>query len=109
MRRRAEADHRTSAVEVVGDVLHLLVREILEAEKDDHRSAVAQRVEPGDVRAARLDEAGFRVGGEEDTALEAVVPRKDSGQRRKRFLRSVFVVAGQPDDVLADAGPLPPS
>ena len=38
---------------------------------------------------------------EEDAASESVAPRENARERRKRFLRSVFVVAGQKDDVLA--------
>ena len=73
--------------------------------KTTSRSAVLQRLEPRDVRAARLDEAGLRIGGEEHAALEAVVPREDARQRGQRLFRAVFVVAGEEDDVLAGARP----
>ena len=59
MRRGPESDHRAAAIEVVGDVLHLVVREILEAQEDDEEVGGLQRLEPGDVRAARLDEPGL--------------------------------------------------
>ena len=106
MRRGSEADHRPAPVEIVDDVLHLRVGEILEAEKDDQQVGRPQRLEPGDVRAARLDEPGLRVGGEEDAALEPVVPRQDPRQRRERFLGSILVIAGQKHEVLP--APRPP-
>ena len=101
VRRGAEADHRAAAIEVVDDVLHLGVGKILEAQEDDQEVGGLERLEPGDVRAARLDEAGLRVGREEHAALEAVVLRQDPRQRRQRFLGAVLVVAGEEDDVLA--------
>ena len=106
VRRGAEADDRAAAVQVVGDVLHLVVGKILEAQEDDEQVGRLQRLEPGDVRAAGLDEAGLRIGREEHAALEAVVLRENPRQRRQRFLRAVFMIAGEKHDVLAVAGTL---
>ena len=79
------------------------VGKVLEPQEDDHQVGGAQRLEPGDVGAARLDESGLRVGREEHAALESVVPGEDPRQRRQRFLGAVLVVAGEKDDVLAGA------
>ena len=54
MRRGAEADDRAAAIEVVGDVLHLVVGEVLEPQEDDQQVRRLQRLESGDVRAARV-------------------------------------------------------
>jgi len=106
MRRRAEADDGAAALEVVGDVLHLGVGEILEPEEDDQQVSRLERLEPGDVGAAGLDEAGLRVRREEHAALEPVMPRENPRQRGERLLGAVFVIAGQKHDVLPVAGAL---
>src|SRR4029453_740411 len=103
MRRRPEADHRPAPSQIVGDVLHLPVGEILESEKHDQEIRRLERVESGDVRAPWLNEPGLRIGREEDTALEPVVLRKNPRERRKRFLRSIFMIAAEEDDVFAVA------
>ena len=72
-----------------------VVGKILEAQEDDQQVGRLQRLEPGDVRAAGLDEAGLRIGREEDAALEPVVLRQNPRQRRQRLLGAVLVVAGQ--------------
>ncbi len=43
------------------------------------------------------------IDGEEHAALEAVALREDARQGRQRFLRPVFVIAGDQHDVLAGA------
>ena len=36
MRRRSQTDDRSAAIEIVGDMLHLLVRQIAKTKEDDH-------------------------------------------------------------------------
>ena len=45
MRRGPEPDDRPAPVEVVHDVLHLGIGEILEAQEDDHQVRLPERVE----------------------------------------------------------------
>ena len=89
-------------------MLHLIVREILEAQEDDHQVGILQRLEPRDLRIARGDEAGLGIDREEHAALEAVPLREDPRQRRQRFLGSVLVIARKQDDVLARTWTLAP-
>ena len=102
----AETDDRPSAIQIVGDVLHLIVRKILEPQEDHQQVGRLQGLESRDVRAARLDEAGLWIGRNEDTALESVVLREHPRQGRQRFFRAIFMVARQKHDVLTVAGAL---
>ena len=103
MRRGAKSDHRPASIQVIGNVLHFLVGEILEAQRDDQQVRGVERLEPRDVGTPRLDDTRLRVRRDEHAALEPVAFRQDSRERRKRFLGSILVVAGQKDDVLAVA------
>src|SRR6478609_1565079 len=66
MGRSAQAHDRSSAFQIVHDVLHLLVGEILKAKKRHHQIRPLQCLESSDVRTARLDETGLRIDGEKD-------------------------------------------
>src|SRR5262245_33979475 len=78
MRRRAKAHDRSTASQIVGDLLHLVVGKILEPQEDDEKIGRLERVEPRDVRTARLDEPGLRISGEEDAALKTVMLRQNA-------------------------------
>src|SRR5690349_11534481 len=49
VRRGAKADHWPAAVEIIDDVLHLVVRKILEPEEHDQEISALQRFEAADV------------------------------------------------------------
>ena len=102
--RCSETHDGLAGIEVVDEVLHLFVREVLETQEDDHEVGRFQVRETRDPGAAGLDEAGLLVGGEEDAALEAVVLRQDPAERGKGLLAAVLVVTGDQHDVLALAG-----
>ena len=103
MGRGAKPDHRTATIQVIGDVLHFLVGEILEAQRNDQQVRGVERFESRDIGTPGLDETCLRVRRDEHAALEPVAFRQDSRERRKRFLGPILVVAGQKDDVLAVA------
>jgi hypothetical protein len=62
---RAESHHRPTTIDVVDDVLHLAVRELLEAGGNDEQIGRLQRLEARDVRTAGFDEAGRGIRGDE--------------------------------------------
>ena len=68
--------------EIVLDVLHLVVLKRLKSSEEDHQVGRLQRSQAGDVIAARLDGAILGVGGDEEAALEAVMPGHNASQSR---------------------------
>ncbi len=94
----AQPDDGTAAVEIVNEVLHLPVRPVLEAGEDHHQVGGLEGFHPRDVRSSGHDLA-FLVHSEEDGALESVVSGKDAGKGREGLFGSVFVVAGNEDEV----------
>ena len=82
---------------------HLFVRQIEEAGENHEDIRLVQRLQAGNLRRSRLDEAVL-VHPEDDGAFEAVVLGEDAGEGGTGFLGAVFVVAGEEDDVLAYAG-----
>ena len=69
VRRRAQPDHRTAALEVIDDRLHLLGRQVLEAGEDDHQVGGLQRLRAGNVRLPGLDHAVLRIHAEKHRAF----------------------------------------
>ena len=104
VRCRAQTHDGAAAFEVGDEGFHLFIGPVLEAGKDDHEVGGVEGVHPGDVVVAEFDGAGLGVRAEEDGAFEAVAFGEDAGEGGKRFLGAVFVVAGDEDDVFADAG-----
>src|SRR5262249_44637966 len=104
VRRGAEADDGAAGFDVVGEVLHLVVRQVAEPGGDDHQVGRVEGGEAGDVViAVRVD--GAVVGdGEQDDALEAVAGGGDFGELGQGLLGAVFLVAADQDDGLALAG-----
>ncbi len=98
-----DPDDRASALEIVGEMPHLVFREVLEPQSEDQQIGGLQRLEAGDVRAARLDEAAL-VEREEDVGCEAVSMCQDARQRGQDLLRAVLVVARDEDDLSAHGG-----
>ena len=101
MRRRAQTDHGAAAIEIVIEVLHLLLREVLKTQKDHREIRRIQGLHPRHVRVAGHDLTRGRVDIEQHGALEAVMLRENPRERRQRFLRAILVIAGEEDDVLA--------
>src|SRR6478672_535517 len=61
VRRGPEPNDGPPEIEIVDDLLHLVVREILKPEEDNQEIGGLERLQPRDVRAARLDEAGLGI------------------------------------------------
>ena len=101
MRRGAHPDHWFAGVQVVLDVLHLIIGEVLEAQEDHHQVSCLQCFESGDVVATRFDKSRLLVGCHQERALEAVPFSEDASERRQGFFATILVVAGDEDDVFA--------
>jgi len=103
VRRGAESDDGSAALQVFVDMDHLVVGEIEEAREDEHEFSVLESFEALDVGGAGCDFA-LLVDSEENGRFEAVMFGKDAGEGGAGFLGPVFVIGGNKDDVLSLAG-----
>ena len=102
MGRGAQPDNRAAAFHVAFDVRHFLIGKVQETGEDEEQVGFLQRREAGDAGGAGLDETVL-VHAEDDRAFESEALCEDSREGRAGFLGAVFVIAGEEDDVLADA------
>jgi hypothetical protein len=106
VRRRAHPDHRSAALQVVIEVLHLLRREVLEAQEHDREVGGVQRFDARHVRLVAGDDlTRLGINAKEHRAFETLVLRQDTSQLRQRLLGAILMVIRHEDDVLAFARP----
>ena len=101
MRRRAQSDDRTAAIQIRGDVFHLVRWEILETQKDHRQIGGREGFEAGRLGIPGDDGAGLRIDVEQYGALEALMLGQDSCEGGQGFLRAILVIAREKNDVLA--------
>ena len=101
MRRGAQSDDRTAAIEIRGDVFHLVCREILETQKDDGQIGGREGFEAGRLGISGDDGAGLRIDVEQHGAFEALMLGQDACEGGQGFLRAILVIAREKNDVLA--------
>ena len=104
VRRRAQSGDRSAAIEIRIDVLHLLLRELLEPQEHHHQVGGIERLHAWHVRIPGDDVARGRIDVEQHCTLESLMLRQQPRQSRQRLLRPILVIAREEDDVLALAG-----
>ena len=88
----AQPDHRSAAIQVGIEVLHLLRRQSLEAQKHHGEIRRVQRLHAGDVLRFTSGDVAIRVDVEKHRAFEPLMLRQNARQRRQRLLRAIFVI-----------------
>ena len=104
VRRGPQPHNRPAGIRVVDDLLHLVIRQFQIAREEDHQIRLAQRFETRNVvHRRRINRAGFAIDGIKHGAAEAVPDFENPSQRRDGFLRPVFLIARDKNDVLSVA------
>ena len=98
----AEPDGGASTLEVSDKGVGLIIGELHEAGVKEEEVGFLEDVDVRDGGAAAFDVSAF-VHSEKDGAFEAVMLGEDLGDERAGFLRTVFVIVGNEDDVFAFA------
>ena len=101
----SQADNGAAAIQIIDDVDHLIVGEILEAGEDDHQICILQGLETGNVGLSGFEFAVV-VDSETDRAGEPVMLRENASEGWKSFLGAIFVITGNEDEVFALSHPL---
>ena len=102
MRGRAQAEDWFARFDVPSQVSHLLVGQGAMSSEENQKIGILQAFQAGNVVFhAGIDGAILGIDGEEDGALEAVMPGQDFGQLRQCFLGAILSFAADEDDVLA--------
>ena len=96
----AQAHDGPSPVQIIHEVLHLILRPVLEAGEHHHEVGLGEFFDPRYVIGSWLNFA-FCVNPKYHGTLKAMVFREDSGKGRQGLLRPVFVIACDEDEVLA--------
>ena len=108
MRRGANGEDRFAGVQVVHKIFHLIVRQFAKTQQHDHQVGLFQRFHPHNIGlVVRIDRSIPRIDGEEHRALETVSRGQNPRKHGHPFLRTILLVAGQKNEVLAFAGPVP--
>ncbi len=97
-----ESNDGTAAIDVVGDVFHLVIGEIEEAGEDDHEIGCLEGFETVDGGGPGFDEY-LLINAEANGGFETVVLGEDAGKSGAGFLGAILVVRGDEDDVLSAA------
>ena len=106
MGRCAQAEDRLARVDKIGDVLHLVVRQVAEPGGDDHHVRVRQMFQTGDVvLIVGIDRAVLGIDREQHRASETVPDSQDLAEHWHDLLRTVFFVSRNQHDM--PAGPRP--
>ena len=79
---------------------HLLIGQVEETRENHEKVRLFQRFQTVDFGGSRLDVA-IGIHAKDNRALESEMFREDTRERGAGFLRAVFVVAGEEDDVFA--------
>jgi hypothetical protein len=102
--RGPHSDDGLARVHIVGDVLHLIVRQIAEASEEHERIGGRQRLKARYVVAdVRIHHARSGVGGEQNRAPEAMVRAEDPRELWESLLGAVFFVSADKDNMFASA------
>ena len=84
---------------------HLFVRQRSPARKDKRQVGRFECLKAGNVVAAGgVDDPRIRINGKQDRALETVMVSEDSPQLTQGLFRTILVIPGYEDDVLALPG-----
>jgi hypothetical protein len=105
MRGSAEGDDRSSAFEIVVEMLHFLIPEVREPHEKHHQVGLIEHIQAFYIRASGEN---IPVGVERvhDRTREPVALGHNACQRGKRFFAAVFMVCGYKNDVFTYARPL---
>ena len=103
MSARAQCHDRFAREEIVGEMLHLIIRPSAKAQQHDAQIRRSQRLHARLVVLRVWFDLAI-LDGEKHGAFEPVMNRQNLGQLRHAFLGPILLIPGQEDDVLALAG-----
>jgi len=100
--RGADADAGLAGIEEIGDVLGFLRAGLAKAGADDHEIRVFQGGKTAQTfLVVGIDVFALLVPGKDDRAVESVRLGKYLAKHRHRFLRAVFLIASDENDLFA--------
>ena len=101
----AHSDQGPTALRILYDLLHLVVRKIAPPDQQDHQIRLLQRFQAGNIVGhIGADRAIFGIYAEQHRAFKAVPSGQNLRQLRQRLLRTVLLIRRDQNDPFAFAG-----